>query len=475
MADNVSKLRLYTDTFNTDRHTDENSLSRALMTSPDVLSVALTHLVGREDKRFPLSTITEGMGNLQSINGIEYDWPVIGRLTKGNRVAKTINSAQGAGRAKFWVEYETNWFVKGYLIESPNGTQCRIVQTEDRGNTTAYLLEIASSTSSSATVATSELLQGTTWTQLFAPVAASGSRGNESRRVMPSRMRNQITHMRKSYGYEGNVTNQAVNIQLPTGDKLWWPYEEWQHSMSWRTECETSLWYAHYNRDGNSQIWLKDDNGKPIPIGAGILDQIPNYDQYSVLTENKLKYVVRNALFGMSDAEQKVIDLYTGTGGREEFDVAMKNALTNQGYHVLDGKNMFVTGSGRDLVLGGYFSGYQHVDGHVIRIHHVSMFDDGPRALKSAKHPVTGLPLESYRMVFVDNSIYDGQRNLQMVTQKNRAMLRWAVAGSTIPPGFTGNDTRANDIDGASIHLMGAKGVVLRRATNSIHLECIAA
>ncbi len=312
---------------------------------------------------------------------------------------------------------------------------------------------------------------------MFAPVAASGSRGNESRRVMPSRMRNQITHLRKSYGYEGNIQNMTVNVQLQAGNSsttMWWPFEEWQHSLKWREECEVSYMYSHYNRDENGLIHLKDENGKVIPIGGGLLDQIPNYNTYSTLTTSKIKSTVRDALFGASDAEQMMIDLYTGTGGREEFDEAMKTELSAMGYTLTDGKDLFVKGRGRDLMLGGFFSAYEHIDGHVIRVHHATMFDVGPRSQNSAKHPRTGLPLESYRMVFVDNSIYDGERNLKMVSQKGRAMLRWAVAGSTVPSGFTGNDTRANDIDGATIHFLKASGICLRRATNCLHLECIA-
>ena len=70
-ADNIKKLRLYEDTFNSSSMTDENSLAAALMTQPDVLSPVITHLSGQEDKRFPLSYLTEGMGATKYINDIE--------------------------------------------------------------------------------------------------------------------------------------------------------------------------------------------------------------------------------------------------------------------------------------------------------------------------------------------------------------------------------------------------------------------
>jgi hypothetical protein len=75
-------------------------------------------------------------------------------------------------------------------------------------------------------------------------------------------------------------------------------------------------------------------------------------------------------------------------------------------------------------------------------------------------------------MIFLDMSSYDGEPNVQMITQKGREMLRWAVAGATIPKGFDGNALRASDIDGASVHFMKASGINIRRATNCLHAEC---
>ena len=63
-ADNAKRLRLYEDFFNAEGMTDENSLASALLTQPDVLSPVITHLAGKEDKRFPLSFLTEVTGSV---------------------------------------------------------------------------------------------------------------------------------------------------------------------------------------------------------------------------------------------------------------------------------------------------------------------------------------------------------------------------------------------------------------------------
>lgn len=476
-ADNISRLRLYQDVFNAEGMTDENSLASALLTQPDLLSPVITHLSGREDKRFPLSFLTEGMNRVKTINDIEYDYPVIGRLNRAVAVGRTdftSTDKPGIGRTTFTVAFAERWFVKDYLIESPSSFyQCQVVDDPEMdGSYWIYKLKLFGARETDF-VAPSELEAGKMWAQLFAPVTASGSRGNESTWVAPSRMRNQITHIRKSYRYEGNMNNKTVNVELPLpsgSTRLWMDFEEFQHMLRWKEENEYSYWYSRYNKfEGAIQDYGA--NGKVIPVGSGVLEQIPNYTTYANLTASKLKEFVRDALYGASDAQDMNIVLFTGLGGLEQFDSAMKSELSNQTYIKLS-DNKFVSGSGRNLQLGGFFTSYQHIDGHVITVRHLPLLDHGSRALKSDRHPVTGLPLESYRMIFLDMSTYDGEPNVQMITQKGREMLRWAVAGATIPKGFDGNALRASDIDGASVHFMKASGINIRRATNCLHAEC---
>jgi hypothetical protein len=192
------------------------------------------------------------------------------------------------------------------------------------------------------------------------------------------------------------------------------------------------------------------------------------------LTANKLKSVVRDALYGASDAQDMNITLFTGIGGMEEFDSAMKNELAAGAYIKNTDPGSFVSGSSSALVMGGFFTSYKHIDGHTITVRHLPLLDHGARALNSDRHPVTGLPMESYRMIFLDMSTYDGEKNVQYISRKGRELVRWAVAGASVPPGFAGNATRATDVDGSSVHFMKECGIAIRRATNCLHLECVA-
>ena len=201
-ADNAKKLRLYEDIFNAEGMTDENSLANSL-TQPDVLSPVITHLAGKEDKRFPLSFLTEGVGAVNYINDIEYDYPVMGRLNKTVRASAKV-SGTGVNFTRFKVKFDEKWFIKQYIIESEGGIQARIMEDPyEADGGWVYTLQLVTADGTDS-VASGDVADKK-WVQLFAPTAISGSVGNESNWVAPSKMRNQISLIRKSYRYEGNI------------------------------------------------------------------------------------------------------------------------------------------------------------------------------------------------------------------------------------------------------------------------------
>jgi len=474
----VGRIVIGQQTYNDAQMTDSNSIARALLQNPATISPMLTHLGGREDKKFPLSFMTEGVGNSISIDRLEYEYNVTTRVTTTRALAKTNSGALlGKGGSQFQLSFADRWFIKDYVLVSKSGTQVRIMgnPTPDGANW-SYPVQLVRNDSNLSLPAT-DAIKGTLWGMLFAPVGTDFSRGNASNWSAPSKVRQKLTTCRKSYMFSGNAKDVVINFSVPSGDgstsNLWMDYEEWQYMLQWKQEKESLFWYATQSYNSSGITNLLDENGQPIITAPGLLEQIPNKDTYSTLTTNKIKTAIRNLFFGMTDAQNKQVTLFTGTGGAEEFDNAMKSELNSAAYRQFnDGK--FVAGTGRQLTSTGFFTTYEHIDGHRVNIVKVPLFDQGVVADVSPKHPVSGLPLESYRMVFVDQSNYDGMNNLMMVSKKGREMLRWAVAGSVIPKGFSGNDTRATDIDGASVHWLKTGHVLLRRFDTSLDLQCVA-
>lgn len=469
-------MRVLKTYYNDSQMTDTNSLVNALMERPTELSPIITHLAGREDKKFPLTMLTEGVGNTTSIDRFEYEYRV---KSHTQHIRPVVASAgNGAAGAVFSITFPDKWFIFPYTLVSQTGVLARIMSepTPVAGGY-QYDLKLVNP-SNTLSVPAADLAAGAMWGQLYANVGVDFSRGNASNWTAPGLVRNKIGTVRKSYHMSGNAKDYVAEFELPTKEgsstKLWMDYEEYQHMMSFKQECELMYMYGEQTYDNNGVTTMTDENGQPVIAGPGLLQQIVNKDTYSTLTEQKLKNVIGDLFYGMTDASQKQITLYTGTGGMREFDEALKNHFATNTWKV-GGENRFITGSGRSLGLSGYFNTYEHVDGHVVNVVKHDMFDHGPVAQARAKHPVTGYSLESYRMVFVDNSNYDGQANIQMINKKGREYLRWAVAGSVVPKGFNESDLRASDVDGASVHMLKTGGIVLKRFDTSLDLECVKA
>ena len=467
--------------YNDSQMTDMNSLANAMLAKPTELSPIITHLAGKDDKRFPLSFLTEGVGNVKSIDRLEYEYRVSTHRLRTRPVA-TTNSASnlGLGGATFELEFPDKHFVFPYVIVSKAGTQARIMREPEQvsgGTSWKYTLQLVNP-AATASLAAADATLGALWAQMYAPVGVDFSRGNASNWETPGLVRNKLTTVRKSYHMSGNARDYVAEFSLPTKGgsttKLWMDYEEYLHMLDFKEEAEMYYWYGQKTYDANGHTFMKDENGQPVIIGPGLLQQIINTDTYSTMTEGKLKNIIGDLFYGMTDASKKQVTLYTGTGGMREFDEALKSHFSSNTWKLAD-NSKFITGSGRSLGLTGYFTSYEHVDGHAVNVVKLPLFDHGAVAQARSKHPTTGYSLESYRMVFVDQSNYDGQNNLQMISKKGRESMRWCVAGSVVPRGFDATSARASDVDGASVHMLKTAGIALKRFDTSLDITCTAA
>lgn len=178
-----------------------------------------------------------------------------------------------------------------------------------------------------------------------------------------------------------------------------------------------------------------------------------------------------------------------------EFDRAIKKAggtiLQNLGSGAGNIADKFVSGTGYHLALGGYFDQFYHIDGYYIKVKHNPIFDMGEVAMGQQAggyvHPETGWPLESYRMVYIDDADYDGQPNIQHVAQKGRSFLHGVVPGLTPMPkslqvmnksfNIDNESTVAmltTDIDESSYTRFKSCGIQILRANRCFDMVCIA-
>lgn len=484
---------IHHESFDDSGYTNNLSLTEARMTQPDHLNPVITHLMGQESKKFPLLFLTEGQAKgikYIEIQDVEYDWPVVGRMRTTSGVAGhdyVPTDKPGYGGTFIYVIFKDQWLKYQHNVVSPNGVTCRVVTKPERVSTGyKYTLDLIRN-SDTAFVPLSELTTNTLWSMVGgANVAESYSVGNESNKQMPGKLKNQIGILRKSYEIAGNVANRTTTFHFNIDGKeenYWLPYEEWQHELQFKEACEESLWESKYNRDRFGNIMTIDHESQlPIPYGAGLKEQIPNRDTYGKLTLKKLKMVVSEVTRGATDSENMNIMLFTGIGGLEEFSDAIMTEAS--GWTLYQGAlNNTITGSPMSMTFGAAFTQYRHIDGHMVTVSKLNYLDFGGTAQNAPLHPVSGLPMTSYEMHFVDMSVYDGENNVQIVTQKGRSLIRGIEQGMTLLKNLNYGNYNGNtkDIqlstaqDKTSIHYLKTLGVAVRRNTHCFSLYCVAA
>jgi hypothetical protein len=502
---NLIRMQVQQDIYDPKSMLDEQNWYNTRNGGPSDLSMKLTYLLGDNTRNFPLAMATYGNiigdgkfkkeGNVKELDDIQYTYPTMSRSDKASVVADTIYTTgdkPGIGHSTFEIPFTDNWIKRHYIIESEREVQVYVTKDlEFRGEYWYATVQLDPALPTDY-CDISQLQAGCRWSEMNTVNAESESTGTEFKRVAPGKVKNQMGIVRLSHSWAGNASEKVMKIMITVPGKgttnLWMDLEVWQFEKRWLEEVENSLWYSRYNRQVNGTIALKELlTGKVIPRGSGLLEQIPNYSTYSRLTYNKLQNTMTDALFGQSDTDDMTITLHTGTGGFREFDRVMKE----QGATVIGSfgngnvADKFITGSGYNLALGGYFDTMYHIDGYLVKVKKNKIFDNGRRAMKSPPHPETGLPLESYRMVFIDDSDYDGEPNLVHVSQKGRQFLHGMVQGLTNAPrtmklrsGGMLNEAEvkqiSSDQDKASYHCMGVFGIQIKRATKCFHLECVA-
>ncbi len=287
----------------------------------------------------------------------------------------------------------------------------------------------------------------------------------------PLKLRNHLTTMRLSYDITGSAYSSKMVIEMkdPKSGKssyLWSDYQEWVALRQWYQTIDRFLVYSKFNANQDGTTDLKGTNGRPVYIGAGLLQQIAasNRQTYTTLTADLLEDFLFNLSYNiLAKGERKFVAL-TGEMGMKEFDRVLKEKAS--GYQLVDTK--FVSGNGQELTLGGQFTTYKMLNGIELTLKHFPLYDD--IVYNRTLHPISGKPLESYRLTFVDFGMRDGESNVQKVVRKDREMAMWHIAGSVAPGSGhakSKSTLRANAKDGYAVNFLTEQGIMMKDPTTS--------
>ena len=472
-------------------YSNEESIAYLQLQKPVEINAFLTYNYGMDDDRFPLSFLTEGQGKAGTvdIDTVQWTWSTMGRMKFTDFVTyfNTANQTPGLGGAEFEVHFATHWFIEQYGLIAPDGkTQVRV--QKDLGESAhgyGYILKLVSP-NPNAYVNPDMLAKGKYWSMSAPTVSESYSKGNRSNTMGPGKMTSQLEFQRYSKEIAGNLANVITEYEFKTKgggtSRLWINEEMRQFNLTMRVMNEERLWMAEYNRNTNGEVLLKDrDNGKPIPHTSGMLEicRESNYDTYGeFLPLQKIKRTIGDVIDRDTDTGTMDIVLMGGKGFLEDFDEAMKIDAKENGFLTPLGDKE-IQGAGGNLEYGAYFRKYKTVDGHTVTAKHCSFFDKGTIA-EAAKqngdiHPRSGLPITSHQACFIDNSSYDGNRNVRMVRQKGQIYKAKVIEGMTDIPacwGLPNTNHAATEIDMARYEIKSSLGLQVNNSNKMFLLQC---
>lgn len=487
------------------QYKDENLLYNAKVIDPVRLQKGLTYLWGKDSDMFPLLTSTQGAGVIdykkpkQKLNDTQYTWPVMGRMKWTSECLGLVDSGltkPGLGHTPFKVRFKDDWLIEQYGITSPDHNHILRIQDRPQKQTNGeYHVEVVIQGSDiNEYVATTNFASGSYWSMTAPTVSASKSLGNRSNTMTPGEMTNQYGYFRFSDEIAGNIANKVINIELDGVDAngkeikstTWMPFQMKQFETNKRIMLEENLWYSKYNRNAQGQILNKDkENGEPIPTGAGvkeILTTAGGYSTYSTLTLSKFDSIITRLYDSRVDNTPMEIICYTGIGGMKQFNQAIKTVANANSYYQRLGEmeiKEYVSRTGnKGLVYGSYFAAYKTIQGHTIIMKTTNLFDHGSRAQQDRMNNrmIDGLPLESYNMVFLDQSrTNDGGNNITYVCEEGREEIKGIYKGLSPLPGAWGSFNYGNMIvdkrDVAGLEVMVSQGINITNPFTSFWME----
>ena len=471
---------------------DENMISNAMLTRPYEVTRVISYVFGSKDDGYStsLDAITGGLGNVMTIDQRDYEWSVMIDIDR----AVTIRSAKwqgteitaanastvmaGLGNTPIMLWLEDKWFGPGAILEFDNREyQVRVSGAPYQdGNEWVYTCFIADGQSNSY-IPGEYLLAGRQVSRLASAYEEYSEEGDILNYNTHFKMRNFLFTTRLDYDITGTAYSTVLWIALKdpkTGKTsyLWSDYQEWKAMREWSKRCERMMVYSKSNVNKDGSTSLLGTNGRPVYIPAGLLQQIApsNRRYYTELTPELLEDFLFDLSYNILGTNERKFVALTGEMGMKEFDRVLKQKAATM--NLIDTK--FISGSGQALVLGGQFVTYKMTNGIELTLKHFPLYDDP--TYNRLLHPVSGKPLESYRMTFLDLGRRDGQANIVKVVRKDREMVIWNTSGSVAPgTGYSKNKStvRSNAKDGYSVHFLGEMGIMLRdpRACGELIME----
>lgn len=213
----------------------------------------------------------------------------------------------------------------------------------------------------------------------------------------------------------------------------WVKYAEVEYWQQWYRELERGFWYSR------STDTVLGANGRPVMTGPGLQEQLEDSHiyRYSFLTAKLIEEYLMDIFYSrIKPGAQRKIKAFTGEYGMLMFHRAIQDWAEKTGFiTIVQDLAIGKTSSPYmdNALWGGYqFTKYRMANGAELELVHNPLYDD--REINFEIDPLSGFPVESQRITFLDFTGQGDKSNIRIINKKNGYKLGY-VAGLSNPYG----------------------------------------
>ena len=426
--------------------TERNHLGKALMIAPHKMAGPMSRLFSAQNmySSNPLSSIlNDTVGGIETIGGTEWEWQVKGADTRPLVVVEDVEpeaqAARGKYKSRFKLKLDENWY-KTTDVLSP-GTSSKkynaiIVDGPVRhGDGWVYTMQLVT-TNDQDFIPKDLFRAGQTWGKRYSSSGEAAEKGGSVQFSSNMALRNKLSKFRKEYRVTDYASTEVLRVALPDSNgnlqKTWIRYAEVEFMQQWHKELEIARWYS---RSGD----VYQDNGRPYQMGPGIQEQMEDghIEYYSKLSIPLLDQYLMDIFYGRvaPGSKGRNITGFTGEYGMAAFHEAISDVMEKRG--LIKNVESFTSKTNSPYSNNAYAYGMQFVqynltNGGSLRLVHNPLYDD--RTLHTEIDPISGRPVESMRITFLDFSGEGSKSNIK-VTKKEGGDFFSYVCGNYGPYG----------------------------------------
>jgi hypothetical protein len=411
--------------------TEQSHLGRALLAKPHKFIDQMDQLFSAQNyySDNPMSSML--MGNKkteETIAATEWEWDLKGANTRPLVVLENIlpasDTTPGKFRRTFRIKLDENWYVPGDVITpgtSNKRFQCRIMDEVTRhGDGWIYTVRLMSD-DPALSLPVKYLAPGTQWAKLYSQYEEAAEQSGSTQYSLPISLRNKMGKFRKKYKVTDYASTEVLAVKVPDSKgkyhDSWIRYAEVEYWQQWYRELERGYWYS---RSTDTVIGA---NGRPVRSGPGIQQQLEDshIHRYSHLTTKLIEEYLMDIFYSrVKPGKGRAIKGFTGEYGMLAFHRAVQDWMNKSGF--IKNFEVFSNKVGSpyhtNALEGGFqFVKYNMANGTSLELVHNPLYDD--REINFEIDPITGFPVESQRITFMDFSGEGNKSNMKLINKKD--------------------------------------------------------